>query len=300
MGVGSDIGGSIRAPSLCCGAFGFKPTADRVPWGKQQELIPKGWPSVVPTLGPHAQSARDLTLFFKTIIQDKPWLRDSTAQAVAWRDVPKKKVLTIGVVLSDSFMPVHPPVARILAAAVEKLRTAGHEVKVLEKFPSLGDACSITVRSLNLDTEHQVRAFVHQGGEEVIPEVTFDPAPLAEGELPIKVDLKEVWNVNALKEDYREEWGAVWRTQGLDVLLYPGARGTAPPHTKYGIPAYTLIWNLLDVSPNNYVRTQRRKALRCPRNAEQWLTHISAIVPIQCDTLLESRQVRGLCGGGRM
>lgn len=52
LGVGSDIGGSVRAPSLCCGAFGFKPTVDRLPWGGQQHLIPKGWPGVLPSLGP--------------------------------------------------------------------------------------------------------------------------------------------------------------------------------------------------------------------------------------------------------
>ncbi|KAK6826950.1 hypothetical protein RU639_004614 [Aspergillus parasiticus] len=31
LGVGTDVGGSIRIPSLCCGTYGFKPTASRVP-----------------------------------------------------------------------------------------------------------------------------------------------------------------------------------------------------------------------------------------------------------------------------
>ena len=248
MGVGSDIGGSIRAPSLCCGAFGFKPTADRIPWAKQQELIPKGWPSIIPTLGPHTQSARDLTLFCKTVLQGKPWLRDFTALAVPWREVPMKRNLTIGVMLNDPLVPVHPPVARILAAAVDKLQAAGHRVSIIADPPSVAEGAIIAARSLALDTEHGVQKFVTAGDEELIPGVSFDPPPGPDGGKPREVNLAEVWSINADLEDNREKWASVWRGQNLDVLICPGARGTAPPHGEYGPPFYTVIWNLLDVS----------------------------------------------------
>jgi amidase len=257
MGVGSDIGGSIRAPSLSCGAFGFKPTANRIPWAKQQELIPKGWPCIIPTLGPHTQSARDLTLFFKTVLEGKPWLRDSTALAIPWRNVPKKVKLSIGVMLTDNIMPVHPPVARILAAAVEKLKAAGHEVKVITNPPSVFNAAMLAARSFALDTEHGIQKFVTDGDEELIPEVSFDRPPGPNGGPPREVNLAEVWSINADLEDYREQWAKLWRDETLDVLICPGARGTAVPHGQYGIPLYTLVWNLLDVSFYNMIRSIR-------------------------------------------
>lgn len=33
LGVGTDIGGSIRIPALCCGTYGFKPSVARIPYG---------------------------------------------------------------------------------------------------------------------------------------------------------------------------------------------------------------------------------------------------------------------------
>lgn len=42
LGVGTDIGGSIRIPALCCGTFGFKPTTDRIPFGGQASPVRDG------------------------------------------------------------------------------------------------------------------------------------------------------------------------------------------------------------------------------------------------------------------
>lgn len=247
MGVGTDMGGSIRAPALCNGVFGFKPTANRIPWAKQQKLIPKGWPAIAPTLGPLTHSSRDLTLFTKTVLQTQPWLRDSTALAIPWRDIQKKTRLTIGVWLNDPEFPVFPTAARILNSAVSKLEAAGHTVKVLESAPSVVAAMKIAFRSFGLETESGVFKSLAEAGEEPIPELSATDPRKFLGNNHV-ADLSEVWGVNAALEDYREEWAQVWRRENLDVLLCPGARGTAVPHGQFGPPMYTMIWNLLDVS----------------------------------------------------
>lgn len=42
LGVGTDIGGSIRIPALCCGTFGFKPSTDRIAMGGQANPVRDG------------------------------------------------------------------------------------------------------------------------------------------------------------------------------------------------------------------------------------------------------------------
>lgn len=248
LGLGSDIGGSIRAPSLCNGVFGMKLSSDRLPYAKQQELFPKGWPSIVCSLGPHAHSARDLTLFCKSVLQTQPWRRDSTAYALPWRELPRKTKLRIGVWPDEPSFPVHPPVSRILASATAKLRDAGHELIMIQDAPSLANAVMTACRSFALDKDQTPIKPLREANEDLHPaykELIAQTFP--DGHDP---DLSEVWAVNAAKEDIREEWARVWWGHGLDVLICPGSRSTSVPHWKYGPPAWTLIWNLLDVRPS--------------------------------------------------
>ncbi|PKY02297.1 amidase [Aspergillus campestris IBT 28561] len=243
LGVGSDIGGSIRVPSLCNGIYGFKPTTNRVPYGGQQELLRRGWPGILPAAGPHAQSASDLTFFVRSVLLSKPWLRDSTALAVPWREIPRKTRLTIGVFLNDPMFPVFPPIARALQAAVAKLKSAGHEV-IIVTAPPLITGVNGATRSLMLDTNDTISKYLAESGEDPVECVRqLNPAALLNQDV---YSLDDVWQFIAEREDYREDWGKVWRENQLDVLLCPASRGTAVPHDKYGAPVYTLIWNFLD------------------------------------------------------
>jgi amidase len=245
LGVGSDIGGSVRVPSLCNGIYGFKPTANRVPFGGQQELIRKGWPGIPPAAGPHAHSAADLTFFVRSVLLSQPWLKDSTALAVQWREIPKKTRLTIGVFFNDPMFPVFPPISRALQAAVDKLKSAGHDIVVVDAPPiitGVKGAC----RSFMLDTNDTISKHLEESGEDPIECLRqSNPADFLKQDA---FSLDDVWQFTAEREDYREEWGKVWRENQLDVLLCPASRSTAVPHDKYGAPVYALIWNFLDVS----------------------------------------------------
>lgn len=247
LGVGSDIGGSIRVPALVNGAYGFKPSSNRIPWGGQQELIPQGWPGTLPTLGPLAVSAEDLTLFVKTILTAKPWIVDSTAHAIAWRDVSKKRSLRIGVFFEDPLVPVYPPVKRALKAASEKLKTAGHEVIILQKVPDMLNGLKAVLRGFELDTDHGVMQFLAEAGEEPIPPLV-EQGRMSVLEKKDGFDLSDVWRFNSERENYTEEWGKVWRENSLDVVLCPAYKSVGALHDQVGLPHYTIIWNLLDVS----------------------------------------------------
>jgi Asp-tRNA(Asn)/Glu-tRNA(Gln) amidotransferase A subunit family amidase len=153
--------------------------------------------------------------------------------------------LRIGIWSDDPSFPVHPPVARILASAVSKLRDAGHEIITIPNGPSLATALLTAVRSFGLDKDQAPIKPLREANEDLHPaleELIGQTFP--EGHDP---DLSEVWAVNASKEDIREEWAKVWWGNALDVLICPGSRSTAVPHGRYGPPAWTLVWNLLDV-----------------------------------------------------
>ncbi|KAL2867093.1 general amidase GmdB [Aspergillus lucknowensis] len=88
LGVGTDIAGSIRIPSLCCGLYGFKPTANRVPYGGQISGIPVGLPGIEPCAGPLAQSLDDIELFMTTVLNGETWKYDSTSISAPWNNNP--------------------------------------------------------------------------------------------------------------------------------------------------------------------------------------------------------------------
>ncbi len=57
LGIGTDIGGSIRYPAHCCGIAGIKPTMGRIPWH-----APYGYTDELRQSGPMARSVDDLIL----------------------------------------------------------------------------------------------------------------------------------------------------------------------------------------------------------------------------------------------
>lgn len=75
-----------------------------------------------------ATTLSDLTLFAKSVVDAQPWLKDSKALPIPWRDVRLEKKLKLGVIWNDRTVAPTPPVQRALRATVEKLRQAGHEV----------------------------------------------------------------------------------------------------------------------------------------------------------------------------
>lgn len=246
LGVGTDIGGSIRAPSLVSGCYGFKPTANRIPFAGQQFHFPKGWPGILPSAGPHANSARDLTFFCKTIITKEGWRRDSTALAIPWIDVPRRK-LKIGFWEGTPETPVFPPILRALRTAVEALKAAGHEVVPLSTPEGAGtlECLSIYLHSLGFDTKATLMQLLDDAEEEILP--AMKDLRKAMAGLP-KSTLDDIWKFNGDRADFRLAWHTKLTEDDIDVLLCPCHQGTGMPHSEYGLPLYSMIWNLLDVS----------------------------------------------------
>ena len=126
VGVGTDIGGSIRIPANLQGLYGLNPTVGRFPWHPSvvRDNIVNG------VAGPLASSLDTLELFMRGLLAAEPWNLEPTSDPSPWRDElaakPRRK-LRIGYYIDDGMVRVQPPAARAVMEIVEKLKAAGHE-----------------------------------------------------------------------------------------------------------------------------------------------------------------------------
>lgn len=124
--LGSDIGGSIRIPSHCCGVFGHKPSHGLVP---QRGHIP-GAPGTLSErdlncVGPLARSSEDLALALDVLAGPLPEL----AHAVSLRLPPARAGrlggFRVGAWLDEPACPVDAEMRGLLERAADALERAG-------------------------------------------------------------------------------------------------------------------------------------------------------------------------------
>ena len=151
LGIGSDIGGSIRSPAANCGVFGFKPTATRLPLTGWAPLL-SGADHIMPTNGPLSTSLAGLELFMRVSVgHGRPWLREPSLVALDWRDpasfFPDRK-LRVGVMWDDGVVKPHPPIARAMEDVVGRLKSSAN-IELVDWKPWKHDlAWEIIVRNL--------------------------------------------------------------------------------------------------------------------------------------------------------
>ncbi|GFF34571.1 acetamidase [Aspergillus udagawae] len=254
LGVGTDIGGSIRIPALCCGTYGFRPSASRIPNGGGRSCSTPGMKFILSCAGPLALDMDAIEVFLKTVIDARPGLYDSSVIDVPWRTATVRHPLRIGVVPPDSIFPLHPPVRRTLAEAASLLRAQGHQIielsaeecKVMEINEVAWNIFTLdsgAMEHLQAAGEPPVPALIHikrqveilkQAGKTSLPDFSH-------------VDrLGKLAALNAKRADLRETWRKMWNSHDLDICLAPSAQNTAVPHDMFGLAPYTTFLNCLD------------------------------------------------------
>ncbi|MHB8611925.1 MAG: amidase [Candidatus Dormibacteraceae bacterium] len=112
VGMGTDMGGSIRIPASCCGVVGLRPSPDRVP----SELVDPAGLSVVAPLG---RTVGDVRLLFSVM-----------AGTPAPGSAPKPRALRIGMADTTS-IGLDAACAAACRRAGAALESAGHQVRSL-------------------------------------------------------------------------------------------------------------------------------------------------------------------------
>lgn len=260
MGIGTDIGGSIRSPAANNGVFGLRPTSYRLPCGGLKAAM-GGQEQIVPVIGPLATSLEGIKLFMKTLIDQKPWLTEPSLVPFPWRDTTKatllrtdgtgKRKLKIGVMKDDGVVRPHPPILRAIDQVVASL--ASHpDIEVVEFPPYKSDEAWRIISSLYFaDDGEQASAAIDASGEDWRPLSEFI---IKQNPNRRNLTISDVWSLTLQREGFKaafsEHWngvsGSVENDDLVDVMLCPAGPGTAPRLNTARYWNYTSLFNLLD------------------------------------------------------
>ncbi|KAI7975548.1 hypothetical protein EIK77_005914 [Talaromyces pinophilus] len=138
LGVGTDIGGSIRVPAVCNGIYGFRPSVGLIPHGGVRDVTTPGTDGIRSSAGPMATSLRDCSLLLKTILQADTWKYDSTSISVSWTDLQPVRKLRIGVAQNEGVFTPTPPIRRAFNQAVHLLRGNDNIEMIPITLPNVG------------------------------------------------------------------------------------------------------------------------------------------------------------------
>ena len=274
LGIGTDIGGSIRSPAANCGLWGFKPTANRLPTSGWMAAC-LGEEQIVPAIGPLSTSLAGLEIFIKTLLDQNPWTYEPSLIPLLWNrsgsilaQRHSNKKLKVAVMWHDGVVKPHPPITRALKSVAEKLSQVP-DITVVDWTPYKHDEGWDIISSLYFcDGGKEDREAIAASGEPWLPLsrwITEQPG------VPYNVEdtASTIWKKTIRREAFKTEYAAHWNATGatddhmVDVILCPVGPGAAPlrGYSKYW--AYTSTWNLLDypalVFPHSQVDQQKDK-----------------------------------------
>jgi len=127
IGLGNDIGGSLRNPANCCGIASIRPTAGRVP---DAALVPaEGRLLAVQQMavqGPMARRVADVRLGLKVLMGAHP--RDPWSLEAPFEGLPLARPIRVAVVAEPPGGGVDPVIAGAVRRAADVLANAGYDV----------------------------------------------------------------------------------------------------------------------------------------------------------------------------
>mmetsp|Transcript_1213 Transcript_1213/g.1920 ORF Transcript_1213/g.1920 Transcript_1213/m.1920 type:complete len:576 (+) Transcript_1213:254-1981(+) len=275
VGIGTDIGGSIRIPSSYCALSGFKPTPERVSKsGMRANSLgdSSGQRIITAVAGPMARNVRDLELIMRALWspESEMYQADPTLPPVFFSDPPVQSKRRVGFYLEDGWFECAPSMQRAVEEAKAALESKGYEVvpfaiprpyEFVRLYFSLlaADGAMRDMRS-GLDGEPVLPEYRSIAQISLFPqaartvtaaalEATGDKRKAHIIKAGGKRSVHEYWGIVAELHAYRDEFIKAFRDLNLDGLLFPAGSLPALPHgaSKDLLVAqsYTYLYNLL-------------------------------------------------------
>ncbi|CAM5162826.1 unnamed protein product [Natator depressus] len=270
LGIGTDVGGSLRFPAAFCGICALKATGGRLSKKGVVACIP-GQKSAVVGIGPMARDVDSLALCMRALLCEDMFQLDPTVPPLPFNEevFSSSRPLRVGYYDTDSFTMPGPSMRRAVLETKQLLENAGHTLVPFKPCRVEHFMFDISVRGLFADGSSTF--LDHFKGELEDPNVKqlllLCKAPgwlrrlLSWILKPIEPRLakvlrnmhersvKELWKLHCETEEYCQEFIAEWRKLDLDVMLCP----IVGPAFQIGFPgkisvaaSYTILYNYLD------------------------------------------------------
>lgn len=270
IGIGTDIGGSIRVPAMCNGVYGFKPSNNRLPYGGQASVGVDGMSrtSVQAVAGPIARSVRDIDFFMSVVMplaplfgedcMPCPWSAPTPSSSSSSSPVKgsgPNGELVIGIMRSDGNCTLLPPITSALNEVSVSLASASSPaprfiVKELLTPPAWTKSQSVMSKLLGVDGGSYMSHMLTSMKEPLVPWMS---TRFRSGGKP--QSLTRVAELQAQRSALEREMLSLWtsvdpvtgaRRPVLDAIICPLAPHPVPPIEGYNAVGMTSSFVLLD------------------------------------------------------
>lgn len=253
LGLGGDIGGSIRVPAHFCGISGLKPTSHRLSMaGAADDAFLPGMDAIVAQPGPLARDVADLGLAMLVLVGSEPAVHDGSVPPVPWQapEAVDWRSLRVGFFTDDGYLPASPAIRRAVTEAARALSGLGVSVEPFTP-PDVMEVGRLFTGLLSADGAGWAKALLAGGAIDrrlqALLLATKLPGPvksLAAGGLALagqthlahilramgRRSAKQYMGLVTRLNAYRQQFLAAMDAQRLDVLLCPPLLTPAFPH----------------------------------------------------------------------
>ncbi|KAI1767989.1 amidase signature domain-containing protein [Hypoxylon sp. FL1150] len=247
VGIGNDVGGSIRHPASYTGLYALRPSHGRVSY-QQVTTTFLGQEAVQSSAGPLCRSPEDIRLLTKSLAAQEAWECDPQVIPLPWRAEAEmlRKKLCFGFGMGDGYVTPSPPLRRAMTITKKKLLAAGHNVIDFVPYQTK-EASGIIWKMWLADGAEEIRRDSALSGEPLPPNTRIKP-----------LGVFEMWQNQhrrtILGRRFLERWQRTSEDTGtgtgrpIDGLIMPSTAMPAIRHDTRPPWNYSVLSPVLDLA----------------------------------------------------